>query len=170
MASQQQQQQVLQTIPLKVIVDKQNNKVVFVEANKDFVETLFSFLSLPLATIFRLLATAATTTNNNNNDQQQQLPESSPFLANIKNLCQTVYNRNSNILWNNPFCQHMLLNPRNPCESMCMKLFLNIDDTQPSTKFYVCGFCDKFTTLRYLRFSSSKCTCGKPPEILARWS
>lgn len=50
------------TIPLKILVDKQRNKVVFVEKTKDFVDTLFTFLSLPLATIVRLLET-------NNNDQ-----------------------------------------------------------------------------------------------------
>ncbi|PNX86179.1 hypothetical protein L195_g042256 [Trifolium pratense] len=104
-----QQQQLLQTIPLKVLVDKQSNKVAFVEATKHFVDTLFSFLSLPLGTIVRLLATT------NNNNDQQQLPESSPFLENIKNLYQSVQNRNSDIPWNNPFCEHMLLYPRNPC-------------------------------------------------------
>ncbi|GAU40720.1 hypothetical protein TSUD_263700 [Trifolium subterraneum] len=26
----------------------------------------------------------------------------------------------------------MLLNPRNPCEALCLKLFLNVDDTVPS--------------------------------------
>ncbi|MCI32256.1 DUF674 family protein [Trifolium medium] len=95
MASQQQKSK---TIPLKVLVDKNSNKVVFVEATKDFVETIFSFLSLPLATIVRLLAT----TTNNNNDQQHQQSESSPFLGNIKNLYQSVQNITSNDFWNSP--------------------------------------------------------------------
>lgn len=38
-----------------------------------------------------------------------------------------------------------------------MKLFLNIDDTEPSSKFYVCDSCFKFTT-----FQNLNCTCGKP--------
>ncbi|AES74483.1 DUF674 family protein [Medicago truncatula] len=46
MASQQQQKST--TIPLKILMDKQSNRVVFVEAAKIYVETLFSFLSLPL--------------------------------------------------------------------------------------------------------------------------
>jgi hypothetical protein len=69
MASSEQQQEEeddKRTIPLKILVDKQRNKVVFVEAAKEFIDTLFSFLSLPLGTIIRLLAT-----NNNNNEQQQ---------------------------------------------------------------------------------------------------
>jgi hypothetical protein len=136
---------------LKVLVDRYRKKIVFVEASKDFVDTLFSFLSLPLATIVRLLAT--------NNNDHQQLPESSPFLENIKNLYQSVQNITSNDVWNNPACKQMLLRPRNPCESMCNELFLNIDDTEPTSKFYVCSFCDKFTT-----FENLNCTCGNPPN------
>jgi hypothetical protein len=150
MASEQLQKD-KRTIPLKVLVDKQRNKVVFVEATKDFVDTLFSFLSLPLGTIVRLLAT---TRNNNNNDQQS---ESIPFLDNIRNLYRTVQNLNSNDVWNNAVCKQMLLHPRNPCEALCMKLFLNVDDTEPSSKFFVCDTCYKFTT-----FQNLDCTCGKP--------
>ncbi|GAU40721.1 hypothetical protein TSUD_263710 [Trifolium subterraneum] len=51
----------------------------------------------------------------------------------------------------------MLLHPKNPCESLCMGLFLNIDDTEPSTKFYACGSCNKITNYR-----NFACTCGKP--------
>ncbi|AES86950.1 DUF674 family protein [Medicago truncatula] len=148
MASQQESK----SIPLKILVDKQRSKVVFVEATKDFVDTLFSFLSLPLGTIVRLLATI-----NSKNDQQKQLPESSPFLENIKNLYRTIQNLDSNDVWNNTVCKQMLLHPRNPCEALCMKLFLNVDDTEPSSKFFVCDSCNTFTT-----FQNLHCTCGKP--------
>ncbi|PNX89568.1 30S ribosomal protein s18 [Trifolium pratense] len=148
-----QPQKETKTIPLKVVVNTYSKKVVFVEATKDFVDTLFSFLSLPLGTIVRLLATT------NNNNDQQQLPESSPFLENIKNLYQNVQNITSNDVWNNPACKQILLRPRNPCESMCNELFLNIDDTESTSKFYVCSFCDKFTT-----FENLNCTCGNPPD------
>jgi hypothetical protein len=155
----QPKQQHSKTIPLKILVDKQSNKVVFAEANKDFVDTLFSFLSLPLATIARLLATI-----NNSNDQQKQLSESTPFLENIKSLYQTVENLNSDDdVWNTPFCKQMLLHPKNPCESLCIKLFLNIDDTEPSNKFFVCDSCNKFTT-----FQNLHCACGKPTNGEAR--
>ncbi|KAK2432754.1 hypothetical protein QL285_018110 [Trifolium repens] len=155
MASQSQQQQESKTIPLKVLVDKHSNKVVFVEANKDFVETLFSFLSLPLATIVRLLAT----TTNNNNDQKHQQLESSPFLGNINKLYQSVKNITSNDIWISPACKQMLLRPRNPCQSLCNKLFLNIDDTESSTELFVCDSCYTYTT-----FQNLNCTCGNPPN------
>ena len=133
-----------------MLVDKEKRKVVIVEATKDFIESLFSFLCLPLATIVHLLET-------NNIDIDLQPPssffskiknlyqtllatnlessESSPFLANIKHLYQTVKN-SSNEIWNNPLSKQMLLHPKNPCESHCMKLFLNIDDTKPKNKFF----------------------------------
>jgi hypothetical protein len=38
-----------------------------------------------------------------------------------------------------------------------MKLFLNIDDTEPSDKIFVCTSCNTFTT-----FKNLDCTCGKP--------
>ena len=122
------------------------------EATKDFVDTLFSFLSLPLGTIVRLL----TTTENND---QQHVSESSPFLDNIKKLYQIVQNLNSDDVWNNTVCKQMLLHPRNPCEELCMKLLLNVDDTEPSSKFFVCDSCYKFTN-----FQNLDCTCGKPPN------
>ncbi|RHN58893.1 hypothetical protein MtrunA17_Chr4g0007311 [Medicago truncatula] len=48
----------------------------------------------------------------------------------------------------------MLLHPRNPCEALCAKLFLNVE---PSSKVFVCDSCNRFTT-----FQNLHCTCGKP--------
>ncbi|KAH7542314.1 hypothetical protein FEM48_Zijuj02G0060500 [Ziziphus jujuba var. spinosa] len=42
------------SISLKALVDKHKNKVVFVESDNDFVEVLFSFLTIPMGTITRL--------------------------------------------------------------------------------------------------------------------
>jgi hypothetical protein len=43
------------TVELKVFVDKEKSRVVFAESGKEFVDVLFSFLTLPLGTIVRLL-------------------------------------------------------------------------------------------------------------------
>jgi hypothetical protein len=118
-----------------------------VEATKEFVDTLFSFLSLPLGTIVRLLASI--------NDQQHS--ESSPFLGSINNLYQTVENLDSDDVWNNPVCKQMLLHPRNPCEALCRNLFLNVDDTKPSSKIFVCVLVTRLLLLKII-----DCTCGKP--------
>ncbi|KAF4349152.1 hypothetical protein CsatB_020224 [Cannabis sativa] len=42
-------------ISLKLLIDKKNEKVLFAEAGKDFVDFLFTLLSLPVATVIRLL-------------------------------------------------------------------------------------------------------------------
>jgi hypothetical protein len=48
--------QSIERVSLKVIVDRERNKVLYAEAGKDFVDALLSFLTLPLGTIARLVA------------------------------------------------------------------------------------------------------------------
>ncbi|CAL1380368.1 unnamed protein product [Linum trigynum] len=43
------------TIELKLVVDKQRNKVIFAEAQKDFVDLLVYILSLPLSAVVKYL-------------------------------------------------------------------------------------------------------------------
>ncbi|RLM64390.1 hypothetical protein C2845_PM16G18610 [Panicum miliaceum] len=43
------------TIDVKLFVDKDKKKVLFAESDKEFVDVLFSFLTLPLGTIVRIL-------------------------------------------------------------------------------------------------------------------
>ncbi|XP_050210989.1 uncharacterized protein LOC126662039 [Mercurialis annua] len=42
-------------VKLKLLIDKKNQKVLFAEANKDFVDFLFSLMSFPLGNVIRLL-------------------------------------------------------------------------------------------------------------------
>ncbi|WCJ19523.1 hypothetical protein M5689_001810 [Euphorbia peplus] len=42
-------------VKLKLLIDKQNQKVLFAEASKDFVDFLFSLMSLPLGKCVKLL-------------------------------------------------------------------------------------------------------------------
>ena len=42
-------------ISLRVMVHKQHKRVIFAEADNHFVDTLFSFMTLPMGTIIRLL-------------------------------------------------------------------------------------------------------------------
>ncbi|GAU13991.1 hypothetical protein TSUD_263180 [Trifolium subterraneum] len=58
----------------------------------------------------------------------------------------------------------MLLHPRNPCESLCMKLFLNIDDTEPS-KHPTYYYDTKYTTNGY--FSKNKGSLLRPRQLIA---
>ncbi|CAN0898016.1 hypothetical protein LINGRAHAP2_LOCUS19462 [Linum grandiflorum] len=43
-------------VSLKLYIDKKTNKVVFAESGKEFIDFLFSILSLPLGTVTRLLS------------------------------------------------------------------------------------------------------------------
>ncbi|CAL2248380.1 unnamed protein product [Prunus armeniaca] len=43
-------------VSLKLLIDTKRQKVLFAEAGKDFVDFLFTLLSLPLGTIIRLLS------------------------------------------------------------------------------------------------------------------
>ncbi|KAI8564129.1 hypothetical protein RHMOL_Rhmol03G0158000 [Rhododendron molle] len=42
-------------IGLKLMIEKKKDRVVFAESDKDFIDLLFSFLTLPVGTIIRLL-------------------------------------------------------------------------------------------------------------------
>ncbi|QHO54003.1 hypothetical protein S83_005075 [Arachis hypogaea] len=93
-------------------------------AGKDFVETLFSFLTLPLGTIIQPLSK-----NKQNHDQEAEV-------GCINNLYHSVENASDEVFWN-PICKQMLLRPRNPCEALCRKLKLNVDHTEP-TRCFMC--------------------------------
>ncbi|CAN0898002.1 hypothetical protein LINGRAHAP2_LOCUS19455 [Linum grandiflorum] len=43
-------------VTLKLLIDKKSNKVLFAEAGKEFVDFLFTLLSIPLGTVIKLLS------------------------------------------------------------------------------------------------------------------
>ncbi|XP_028783527.1 uncharacterized protein LOC114739711 [Neltuma alba] len=131
--------------PLRLLVDRERNRVVVAEASGDFVNALLSFLTLPLGTIIRLLS----------NKQKQQPIE----VGCINNLYQSVQNFDTQVFWNGT-CKKMLLWPRNPCEKLCQKLKFNVDDTEP-TKYMMCGSCGGGNRTLLSTFAGVSCSCGK---------
>lgn len=107
-------------ISLKLLVDKVNNRVIFAEANSDFVDVLFSFLTLPVGTVIGLLSR-----------QSQQLE-----LGCMYNLYKSVENMDEEHFWGDT-CKTMLLNTRNSSADLCEKLKVNIDNTEPR-EYYWC--------------------------------
>ncbi|XP_027351312.1 uncharacterized protein LOC113862424 [Abrus precatorius] len=101
-------------VTLKLMVTKERNKVLFAEAGKDFVDVLFSFLTLPLGTIIRLVS----------KESNMQPIE----VGSLSSLYQSVENLNKKYLCTDT-CKEMLLRPRNSMEAYCKDLKLNIDDT-----------------------------------------
>jgi len=103
------------TVSLKVLIDKEKNKVVFAEAGQDFADVLLSFLTLPLGTIVRLVAKESSV-------QPVKVGSLSTLYESVslleeKFLCIQEY-------------KEMLLQPRNSMEHYCKQLMLNIDDTE----------------------------------------
>ncbi|KAK7292904.1 hypothetical protein RJT34_15760 [Clitoria ternatea] len=134
-------------VSLKLLINRETNKVIFAEAGKEFVDVLFSFLTLPLGTIARLV---------------QKQSELGPVRVGCLNtLYQSVENLDENCLWTKT-CKEMLLQPRNSAEGECKSMKLNIDDTRP-TEYLVCKNKHAYCTLS--TFSNARCTCG---DILDR--
>ncbi|XP_045797848.1 uncharacterized protein LOC123892038 [Trifolium pratense] len=134
-------------VTLRVMVNKESNKVMYAEAGKDFVDALFSFLTLPLGTIARRVA-------------EESNIEGVRFGI-ISSIYQSVTNLDEQCLWTNT-CKEMLLKPRNSMEAYCRKMKLNIDDTEPM-KHFVCRIFDcvrKESGSLLSLFKNQKCSCG----------
>ncbi|XP_028239493.1 uncharacterized protein LOC114418385 isoform X1 [Glycine soja] len=131
------------TIPLRYWVDNEQKRVVMAEASGDFVDVLFSFLTLPLGTIIRL-----------GNQFQQPVQ-----IGCINNLYESVQNLRPDVFWNN-ICQKMLLAPRNPLEASYQRLKVKVDGTEP-TKYFMCHSCSKGSDLLLSSFDGAWCSCRK---------
>ncbi|CAL5420231.1 unnamed protein product [Camellia sinensis] len=106
-------------VSLRILIDEENNRVVCAEAGNDFVDILFSFLTLPIGTIVRLIC-----------NQQADL-------GCINNLYGSIENLSTTSLWTDA-CKDMLLHPRSPLEPFCRGLKVNVNDTKPP-KYFVCS-------------------------------
>lgn len=131
-------------IPLTVVIDREKNKVVFAEANSDFVDILFSFLTLPMGTILRLLG------------------KHSGSIGSFSTLYESIANLDAEYFGTEE-CKAMLLNPRNSAEAECRKLRLNIDDTKP-TEYFICENwgCSRGSYGYFSTYDTAKCNeCKK---------
>ncbi|XP_016575814.2 uncharacterized protein LOC107873468 isoform X2 [Capsicum annuum] len=107
-------------IKLKVMIDKTRNRVIFAESDHEFIDTLFSFLTLPLGTVLRLLE----------KDMVQ--------LGSISRVYASVYSLDPRFL-RTSYCKSMLIMPRNSSEVQCEKLKLNVDHSEIAGKLFVCS-------------------------------
>lgn len=115
------------SIELKVLVDKGCNQVIFVEPDNDFVDVLFSLLTIPMGTIIRLAR-----------------KHSDPVaIGCMNNLYASVENFDDQEFWMHT-CEDMLLHPRNAADSQCNALKLKLDDAEPRRYFMSPDSCDLF--------------------------
>ncbi|XAR68867.1 hypothetical protein NMG60_11000271, partial [Bertholletia excelsa] len=88
------------TISVGLIVDEEKNRVICAEAGNDFVDALFSFLTLPTGTVIRLLR-----------DQRQQLTLQPADIGCLSNVYRSVETLSSDHLRTDA-CKDMLLRSR----------------------------------------------------------
>lgn len=122
---------------LRLIVDEEKKKVVLAEACRDFVDVLFSLLTLPLGTIVRLL-------------KIHRKSEIGCFT----NLYQSVVDMDIED-FKTEACKKMLLYPRSVKEVQCKRLKVNINPTEDIKCFKCSSYCGL-----YSNFSTSRCHCG----------
>ncbi|EXB30493.1 hypothetical protein L484_006043 [Morus notabilis] len=142
-------------ISLKVLVDKEKNRVIFAECDNDFVDILFSFLTNPMGTIIRLAS-------------KHSLSARIGCMNNLYTSVESIDVQH----FQNKVCRTMLLSPRNGAESHCMNLKLKIDDAEPR-QFYIC-WSNECRTSKFKLLSCYReaiCECGNemysefsPPE------
>ncbi|KAA8549351.1 hypothetical protein F0562_001035 [Nyssa sinensis] len=130
-------------ISLKALVDKGNNRIIFAESNADFVDVLFSLLTMPMGTVIRLT--------------RNQPPTGE--IGCMNNLYQSVENLEVQCL-HTEACKTILLHPRNDAETHCRSLKLIIDDGEP-IKYFVCSSYN-FSACKFLsHYRTALCRCGR---------
>ncbi|KAJ0230902.1 hypothetical protein HA466_0304390 [Hirschfeldia incana] len=128
---------------LKLVVDEEKKKVVFAEACSDFVDVLFSLLTLPMGTIVRLLE---------NHRKSESVP-----IGCFSNLYKSVVDM-SNDDFETEACKQMLLYPRSLWDVHCKRLKLNLHPTH-GIKLFICSTYSICKRCSY--FSTFRCGCGK---------
>ncbi|XP_031288299.1 uncharacterized protein LOC116147009 [Pistacia vera] len=109
-------------ISLKLFFDTNADKVVFAEAGKDFVDFLFHLLSLPLATVTRILK--------------------EDMVGSLAKLYETIESLSDSYLQPNQK-KNSLLNPRAPICATEIPLMLSGYELH-NRKSYVCSNCNSF--------------------------
>lgn len=105
---------------VRIVVDEVRNKVLFLQAGKDFVDVLLSFLTLPLGTIARLVSQES---NMENID-----------VGSISFLYESVAKLDKGKFLS-ALERELLVRPINSMEPYCRLLKLNVDDTEKLRSF-----------------------------------
>ncbi|KAF9596228.1 hypothetical protein IFM89_008387 [Coptis chinensis] len=109
------------SISIKLLVDKKKNRVLYAESDHAFVDILFSFLTLPMGTITRLLCTKSSVSE----------------IGCMRNLYYSVNDLSTTYLRTDA-CKKMLLYPHRAAEAECRKLKFNLEGRK-NKELYLCG-------------------------------
>ncbi|KAF7010892.1 hypothetical protein CFC21_025254 [Triticum aestivum] len=105
------------TVAAKLFIDKEKKMVLFAESDQDFVDVLFSFLTLPLGTIVRRLG------------KQSQVGCLDQLYNSVEDLGEDHFQTKP--------CKTMLLSPRNAAAVHLDRLKVEVDGID-QTHFYAC--------------------------------
>ncbi|PRQ34338.1 hypothetical protein RchiOBHm_Chr5g0067691 [Rosa chinensis] len=131
-------------ISLKALVDKGRNRVIFVEAENDFIDVLFSFLTLPMGKIVRLARDHST---------PLEIGCMNRLYQSIEKLDVQVFRSNA--------CRDMLLLPHSAANCHCKNLKLKITDDAEPTRFRCSGYSSHNSCLSY--YATVTCPSSVPP-------
>ncbi|KAJ9550878.1 hypothetical protein OSB04_014923 [Centaurea solstitialis] len=142
-------------VTIKVLVDTEKDRVVYAIADHNFVDVLFSFMTLPIAAIIRLLG-------------EQKDDEKFEVFGSLNNLFQVLNNLPVKYLCSEE-CKIMLLNPLSSAYDHCRKLKLNIDETV-LTKYFICNNWNCQSACKLAACDSARCMyCGKLMNVEIRF-
>ncbi|KAL6528868.1 hypothetical protein OROMI_029044 [Orobanche minor] len=134
-------------LKLNLICDEETNRVVYAWAGKDFIDVLFSVLTLPLASLASIV-------------ERPPCPGDS-FIGSVRIGCINSLLDSLKILspdyLQKGHSKKMLLNPENTSESHFQSLKLNLDPSQP-TQFFMCSTHCKYSVISD---SQGNCVCGR---------
>ncbi|GMN21258.1 hypothetical protein TIFTF001_043268 [Ficus carica] len=100
------------SISTRVLIDKKKNRVIYAEADEDFLNILFSLLTIPIGTLIRL-----TSTNNSPTFR----------IGSTNNLYKSVEDIDARCFQTEDHEAMLLISPRNGAEFQCKSLKLNVD-------------------------------------------
>ncbi|KAJ7975864.1 DUF674 family protein [Quillaja saponaria] len=123
------------TVSLKLLIDTKDNRVLFAETGKDFVDFLFNILRLPVSTVISLL------TKNSMIGCLGNLYES------VENLGETYMQPNQN--------KDYVLKPKVFANSANQSTLLLSNDDSTTPKMYRCQYSRHFTDIR-----GTTCPCS----------
>ncbi|XP_057793390.1 uncharacterized protein LOC131010013 [Salvia miltiorrhiza] len=127
------------TLSLKVMINKERTKVFFAEADSHFADILFSFLSLPLGRIVKVL-------------EKHYGDDEAPTIGSLSSLYRSVVDLDSAHFWTDG-AKQTLLDPTSSSEAEYQRLKLDITDFQPA-KYFCCNRYDPIYHSRCTRFRS----------------
>ncbi|KAI9156859.1 hypothetical protein LWI28_013265 [Acer negundo] len=123
-------------VTLKLLIDTESKKVLFAEAGKDLVDFLFYLLSLPVATVTKLLK------------KKGEVGCLTDLYKSLENLNQTYMQPNQN--------KTSLLNPKSSLNANGLPLLLSDNhDQTTAVKFYLCSNSNHVSDVL-----NTMCPCG----------